>query len=81
MIIYYLFNEDSGNVTFSSDEIGIFRIDLNNINLDDVNCDEDDPDTIIHVRLMARHNKLKQRKSFKKDLSKELMLVAWHPTK
>ena len=25
------FDEDSGNVTFSSDEMGIFKVDLNNI--------------------------------------------------
>ena len=70
------FAEDSGNVTFSSDEIGILNVDLNNINLYDVNFDEDDPETIIHARLMAWHNRLKQRKAFKKDISKELMPVA-----
>ena len=31
------FDEGSGNVTFSSDEMGILSVDLNNINLDDVN--------------------------------------------
>ena len=30
--------------------------------------------TIIHVRLMAWHNRFKQRKACKKDISKE----AWH---
>ena len=43
------FNEDSDNVTFICNEIGIFNLDLNNINLDDTNYDEDDADTIIHV--------------------------------
>ena len=33
--------------------MGILSVVLNNINLDDVNFDEDDPETIIHVRLMA----------------------------
>ena len=33
---------------------------------------------IIHVRFMAWYNKLKQRKVFKKEWSKELMPVAWH---
>ena len=33
--------------------MGILSVDLNNINLDDVNFDEDDPETITHVRLMA----------------------------
>ena len=37
-----------------------------NINLDDVNFDEDDPETIIHIRLMAWHNKPKQCKAFEK---------------
>ena len=46
----FFFDEDSGNVTFSSDEMGILCIDLNNVNVDDINFDEDDPETIIHVR-------------------------------
>ena len=33
------FDEESGNVTFSSDEMGILSVDLNNINLDDVHFD------------------------------------------
>ena len=37
------FNEDSGNVVFSSNEVSILNIHLNNINLDN-NFDEDDPD-------------------------------------
>ena len=76
-----LLDEDSVNVTFSRDEIGILSVDLDNINLDDFNFDEDGPETIIHVRLMAWRNKLKQRKSCKKDLSKELMPAAWYPTR
>ena len=47
------FNEDSSNVTFSRDEMGILRVDLDKINLGDVNFDEDHPETIIYVRLMA----------------------------
>ena len=46
------FNEDSGNVVFSCNEKGILNIDLNNINLDN-NFDEDDPDTIILIRLLV----------------------------
>ena len=38
------FNEDSGDVIFSCNEMGIFSVYLNSINLDD------DPETIIHVR-------------------------------
>ena len=40
------FNEDSGNIVFSCNEMGILNIDFNNINLDN-NFDEDDPSTII----------------------------------
>ena len=47
------FDEDFGNVIFSSDEMGIFSVDLNNTNLDAVNFYEDDTESIIHVRLMA----------------------------
>ena len=47
------FDKDSGNVTFSNDEMGILSVDFNNINIDDVNFDEDDPETIIHVILLA----------------------------
>ena len=36
------FDGDSGNVTFSNDEIDIISVDLNNINLDDINFDEND---------------------------------------
>ena len=39
------------------------------------------PETIVHIRLMAWHNKLKQCNAFRKDLSKELMPAAWHPTR
>ena len=45
------FNEDSGNIKFSYNEIGIVTIDLDNINLDDTNYEEDDPDTIIIIRI------------------------------
>ena len=53
------FDEDSVSFTFSNDEIDVLSIDLNNIDFDDVNFDEDDPEIIIHVRLMAWYNKLK----------------------
>ena len=33
--------------------MGILSVDLNNFNLRDVNFNEDDPETLIHVRLMA----------------------------
>ena len=57
--------------------MGIIRIDLNNINLDDTNYD--DPETIIHIRLLVWHIKSEKRKALKKKLNEELMLLAWLP--
>ena len=68
------FNEDSGNVTFICNGMGILSIDLNNINL----YDKDDPDTIIHVRFLAWHIEFRKRKNLEKELSEKLMSVAWH---
>ena len=62
------FNEDSGNVVFNYNEMGILNIDLNNVNLDN-NFDEDDPDIIILIRLLALHIKFEKRKSLKKELN------------
>ena len=62
--IFY-FNEDSGNVVFSCDEMGILNIYLNNINLDN-NFDEDDPETFILMRLLVWHIKFEKRKALKK---------------
>ena len=45
--------------------MGVLNIDLNNINLDS-NFDEDDPDTIILIRLLAGYIKLEKRKALKK---------------
>ena len=57
--------------------MGIPSVDLNNVNFDDVNFDGDDPEIIIHVRPVAWCNRFKQRKAFKKDISKELLPIAW----
>ena len=70
------FNEDSGNVTFCSDEMGISSIGLKNVNLDDAFFDNDDPKTIIHTRRIVWYNRFKQRKGYKKDMRKELMSAA-----
>lgn len=51
---------------FSNDEMRILSMDHNNINPDDPNFDKDDLKTNINSRLMTWHNKLKQRKTFKK---------------
>ena len=45
--------------------MGINYIDLNNSNLDN-NFDEDDPDTIIHIRLWLGILNLKDGENFKK---------------
>ena len=49
-IIY--FNEDSGNLVFKCNGMGIFNIVFNKINLDN-DFNEDDPDTIIIIRIFA----------------------------
>ena len=55
------FHEDSGNVLFNCNEMGILNIDINNINIDN-NFDEDDLDTIILIRLLAWHTKFEKRR-------------------
>ena len=57
--------------------MGIRNINHNNINLDN-NIDEDDPDTIIHIRLLACYIKFEKPKAVKKELNEELILLAWH---
>ena len=74
------FNEDSGNVAFNCNEMGILSIYLNNISPDN-NFDEDDPDTIILTRLLAWYIKLEKRKTLKKELNEELMPVVLHPNR
>ena len=44
----------------------ILIIDINNTNLDN-NFDEDDPDTIILIRLLVWHIKFEKRKELKKQ--------------
>ena len=60
------FNKDSGDAIFSCNKMDILSTDLNNINLNDTNYDEDDPETIIHVKLLARHIKFEKCKALKK---------------
>ena len=56
---YVLFSdEDSRNVTILNDEMDFLTIDLNNMSHDDANF-EDDLKIIIHVRLLAWHNRRK----------------------
>ena len=70
---------DSDLVRFFGDNMDIVNVDLDNINPNDVNFDEDDLEAIIHVWLMVMRYRFKQRKAFKKEISKELMIVIWHP--
>ena len=61
-------NEDSGDAIFNSNGMGVLKIDLDNINLDN-NFDEDNPDTIILIRLLALHIRFEKRKALKKELN------------
>ena len=72
------FNEDSGNVAFSCNEMGILNLDFININLDNT-FDKDNPDTIILIRLLAWHIGFEKCKALKKELNEELMQIPWHP--
>ena len=59
------FNEDFGNLVFSCNKMCILNIYQNNINLDN-NFDEDDPDTIILIRLLVWHINFEKREVVKK---------------
>ena len=74
-------NKDSDNVIFSSDDMGLNTIYLDNINLHDDKYNNDGSENIIRVRLTAWCNRYKQRKTCKKQIRKELMSVAWYPTR
>ena len=64
------FDEDFSKVSFSANQMGVLDVDLDKINLDDDNnFDEDHSEIIIHVRSEV----------LKKDVSEELMSIAWHP--
>ena len=54
--------------------MGILNINLNNINLEN-NFDEDDPDTIVLIRLLAQHVKFEKQKELKKYINKELIKI------
>ena len=56
------FDEDSGNIAFNCNGMSILNVDLNNINLDS-NFDEDDPVTIILIRLLAWRSNFKNTPS------------------
>ena len=58
-------NEDSGDAGFIYDEMDEVNVNLNNINVDN-NFDEEDPNNIIHNRLLPWHTKLGKCKKLKK---------------
>ena len=52
------FNDiESDSVTFFNDGMGLVTIELKNVTLNDDNFVEDDPETIIHVTLIASCNR------------------------
>ena len=62
-----VFNEDFNKVTFIANQRHILAVDLDKINLDnDKKFDEDDPDSVIHVRPLAWHSKFEKCKALKK---------------
>ena len=75
-ILFY--NEDFDKVTFIAYQKHILAADLDKINLDN-NFNEYDPDTIIHIRLLAWCSKFKKCKALKKKINEELMPIVWHP--
>ena len=56
--------------TLFSDSMGLNTLNLDNANVEHDKFDEDDPETIVHVRITACRNRYKQRKAFKEDISK-----------
>ena len=64
-ILFY--NEDFNKIRFIANQRHIFAVDLDKINLNNDNIfDEDDPDTIVHVRRLAWCSKF-NAKHLKKD--------------
>ena len=58
-------NEESGNALFLCNKMGIFSIHPNNIKLG--SYDEDNPEIVIHIRVLAWHIKLEKYKAPKKS--------------
>ena len=70
-------NEGSDDAVCNCNGMDFLNIKLNNITLD-INFDEDDPDVIILMRHLPWHIKFGKRKALKKELTEELMQIAWH---
>ena len=56
-------------------------MDILNIDLNCINLDEDDSNTIIHVQLLAWRTKFEKLKTLLKELNEELMSVLCHPNR
>ena len=57
--------------------MGIFNIDLNNVNLNN-DFDDDDPGNVIHIRRLDWHIQSGKRRALEKKLDEELMPVVWY---
>ena len=64
IMVYCFFDEDSCDVTFCRNQLGILSVNPNKINLNN-NFDDDDPNTVVLIRL-ASHSKFQKRKVLKK---------------
>ena len=65
------FKEGFNKATFFATQMDIFAVDLDKINpYEDNNFDEDDSDTIIHVRFLAWYMKFEKCKASKKKKAK-----------
>ena len=71
-----LYNEDLDKATFNVNQRHVLAVVIDKINhVNDNNFYEDDPDTIIHIRLLASCNKFEKQRALKKTISGELMPV------
>ena len=60
--------------------MGIVNVDVNNVSLEDNDkFDNNNPETIIHVRVTTWCNK--QHQACEKEISKDLLPVAWYTTR
>ena len=48
-----VFVDDSDNVTFFSDDMSFAYVDLNNLSLENNHFDDNDPETIIEIRIVT----------------------------
>ena len=73
------FNGEYNTFPLFGDKMDILFTNLGKINLDDVNFDENNCETIIHLRLLTWQ--INNKKHLKKDMSEREMTAAWHSSK